>query len=61
MDYNINGFEDVITGTNCGYTHNNSLSKFIQIIHFFRNIGCACKMSCAVKQMLQLFTIVHMP
>jgi len=40
MDYNINGFEDVITGKNCGYTHNENLSEFIQIIHLPQHWVC---------------------
>jgi len=40
IDYNINGFEDVITGTNCGCTHNSNLSKFIKIIHLPQHWVC---------------------
>jgi len=57
MDYNINGFEDVITAAIRTPTISLSLFRLFT----FRNIGCACQMSCAVQQMLQLFTIVHMP
>jgi len=59
MDYNINGFEDAITGTNSCYTHNRNLSKFIQSIHLPQHCVCVSNAMCSAADFATVYDSSH--